>query len=460
MQIRYKITLAYATTVAVIFLFFSIAIYYLSAQNRVSEFEDRLEARALTNLQLLTSEKLPPNLVKKINRSSTGGLNQKSVSIYDSSNRLIFSDNDRDAPPLSVNAILLQKTRRTHRYSFSQEERDVLAFVVNKNIVVVAAYDDDRIEWLVKLRLILFVCYVSSIAIILFVGYGFSLRLVKAISKLRDNLNHISSKDLSLRLNAGGKKDELEQLAATINNLLSRLQHSFQTQSRFIDNASHELSTPLAVIISQLDIARQKERSKEEYERLVNSLHEDVTRLSILVRSLLDLAKISGSAAGLELQPIRIDDLLMLLPVEMKKVNEAYKVKMIFEEFPEQEDAMLVYGNGALLFCAFQNIVHNACKYSDDHVALIRLSFDAKDVNIDIEDNGPGIESEDLENIYQPFFRAAAVKETVPGTGLGLSLARNIIRLHNGTITIDSVPGTGTVCHITLPVDRNISAHT
>jgi signal transduction histidine kinase len=90
----------------------------------------------------------------------------------------------------------------------------------------------------------------------------------------------------------------------------------------------------------------------------------------------------------------------------------------------------------------------------------VRLSFNSKEVNIDIEDNGPGIEPDDLENIYQPFFRAAAVKETVPGTGLGLSLARNIIRLHNGFVTIASVPGTGTICHITLPVDRNIKSNT
>ncbi|HRO42783.1 MAG TPA: HAMP domain-containing sensor histidine kinase [Flavipsychrobacter sp.] len=443
MQIRYKITFTYATTVAFVLILLCCSIYFLSAQDRIEQFRERMKARALTTHQLLRTEDIEPDLLKKLTRFPSAALSHKSMAIYDSNWKLVFEEHDSFTQPLIMDSGFVKNVKGGD-YFFKIGERDALAFKTKNHIILIAAYDDDRIQWLSKLRFILFFSFFVSIALVIIVGYVFSLQLVGSISRIAEKLKHISTQDFSQRLEAGNSEDELQQLATTVNDLLNRLEHSFQTQSRFIDNASHELSTPLAVILSQLDIAKQKIRSKEEYEELVESVYEDVSRLDILVKSLLDLAKLSGSRSGLELFYFRIDDLMMQLPVNMKRINAGYKVKLLFEEFPEDEQDMKVYGNEALLYCAFHNIVHNACKYSPDNAAMVKLAFVNRSIHITIQDYGPGIEEEDLPFIFQPFYRSLNVNVAIQGTGLGLSLANNILKLHNGRITIETEKGIGT----------------
>ena len=451
MKIRYRITLVYSVTVGVILLLLFIGVYFLSEQNRIILFKDRLKARALTTVRLFKTEKVDPLLIKKINRFSFGTLTQKSINIYDKNHKLVFFDSDDSTMHLQVSNDILSQTGKKTTVYFHDGKRDAIAFKSKEYIVAVAAYDDDRVEWLSKLRTILISSFLGGLALIMIVGYIFSLSLVRSIQKITDNINHITTKDLSLRLEQGKNTDELSRLAQTINHLLERLQHSFETQGRFIDNASHELSTPLAVILSQLDLIKQKPRSNEEYVALVDSIYEDVTRLNLLVKSLLNLARVHGTAKGIELSDIRIDDLLMRLPVTIKKLNPAYKVQMVFEEFPEEDVKLRVYGNEALLFSAFYNIVHNACKYTDDSAPVVRLKFEPDGMLITIEDNGPGITSSELEDVFQPFYRGININHNaVAGIGLGLSLAKNIIRLHNGTITVKSTPGEGTIFFIKL----------
>ncbi len=457
MQIRYKITFIYATTAAIILLLLCISIYYFSAQDRIVRFRESLKVRALNTYQLLHMETMDSVSVREVSRLPSAILSQKTIHIYNNAHQLIFTDRDANAPVLVVPHKILKKTQKGADVYFRNGLRDALAFKTHKNIIVIAGYDVDRVVWLSKLKTILTASFFLSIALVMMVGYIFSLRLVHAISKISCNLKDISTKDLSLRLVSEHNRDELHELVTNINNLLIRLQESFETQGRFIDNASHELSTPLAVILTQLDIARQKIRSREEYEVLVDSVYEDVSRLNTLVKSLLDLAKVSGSLRGLELSRFRVDDMLMQLPLNMKKINPRYKVKLLFDEFPDNENAMLVYGNEALLLCALHNIAHNACKYTPDHAAIVKLNFSGDIICISVQDFGPGIDREDLDRIFQPFHRGVNVDTAISGNGIGLSLAQNIIKLHNGSIFVETGQGTGTTFIIKINSFENHS---
>lgn len=450
MQIKYKISILYISTVAIILLLLCFSIYYFSEKDRTEQFQDRLKSKAYSILQLLSSKEYELDQLREINQSSSSALTQKSIKIYDEQGRLIFSDNDPDAEDLLISKNALRNVTYIDTYTFKQKKRDVIAIKKYGKTVFVAAYDDDKVDWLSKLKIILTVSFLLSILSTFIIGYFFSLSLVHSIITLKDKLAHISSKDLSLRLDTGKNQDELEQLAHAINDVLSRLQHSFETQTRFIDNASHELNSPLAVIMSQLDFARRKTRTLEEYKLLVDSVYEDVSRLHILLKTLLDLAKISGSEGGFELDTLRIDDLLMEIPTIIKKTNPDYKVKMVFDDFPEDESLMNVFGNEALLQCAVQNIVHNGCKYSKDHSATIYLSFPNSKINITIVDKGEGIDAEELEDIFYPFYRGSNADSTISSIGLGLSLSNNIIKLHNGNISVASEKNVGTKFIITL----------
>lgn len=457
MQIKYRITLVYSVIVTVILLLFCIALYLFSYQDMVSRFKDRLLSKATSTLELIRSPRFDNELIKTINQTSPSSLDRKSLYVYDYKTNKIFSYQDKGAKPVKLNDDIINNVTKGRPYYFKVGDRDAVAIeYVDKNsnyIAMVAAYDTDRVDWLKKLQLILGICMLLSVVIVIFTGYVFSLSLIRAISEFTHKIKHISSEKFSLRLDTGKGKDELQKLAITINDLLDRLQASFNLQRRFIDNASHELSTPLASIASQMDVALQRDRSSDEYKKALLSINDDVKRLSMLVRSLLEIAKVSGSMGGTELTSVRIDELLMRIPADLRKVSPMYDVNIEFDKLPEDESALIIYGNEHLLYSAIKNIVHNACKFSEDKRAELRMSFTTGNILITITDNGPGIDDKDMQHIFQPFYRSNRHQSYVSGAGLGLSLAQRIIGLHKGNITVESKIGHGTTFTIILPLE-------
>jgi signal transduction histidine kinase len=397
---------------------------------------------------------MSPDLVRKINLTSPSSLKDKSIYIYDSTYKPIFSYSDTPDDTIYITNIVVKKAFDNKRIYFMDGDRNGVAIKFihedKKYVIVTVAYDDDKNEWISKLRLILLISFFASVSIVVITGYIFSVGLVKSMSDLTRKINEISSAQFSLRLETGKGKDELQKLAQTINNLLDRLQSSFDTQRRFIDNASHELSTPLASISSQLDVALQKERTTEDYKAVMRSVNDDVKRLVFLVRSLLEIAKVSGSAKGIELSEIRVDELLMRLPSEMKKIKQSYEVRLAFDEMQENEDDLTVYGNEELLFSALKNIVQNACKFSADNTATIRLSSTSSQIKITVEDHGPGIAAHEIDRIFQPFYRSPDITNIATGSGLGLPLANQIIKLYSGEIYLHTELGKGSVFTILL----------
>lgn len=453
MQIKYRITLAYTVIVSVILLLLCIAIYVFSEESRRAEFHGRLKGRAVSAAKQL--DKFKVSEIKKFNQTSPSILSKRSILVIDEEDNVVYEDNAPDAARIRLDYNILKSARGANRYYFIQDSREVAAIEQNfgekSYVIIVAAEDIETRKWLDQLKVILIVCYISSIVIVILSGYFFSVRVVTPITKLRQKIDQISSQHFSQRLNTGKGKDELQKLAITINDLLDRLQLSFDTQRRFIDNASHELSTPLTAIFSQMEVALFKERTPDEYRKTLISVKDDLKRLNILIRSLLEIAKASGSQGGIELATVRIDELVMRLPSDLRRIGPFYEVKIEFLYMPEDEYTFSIYGNEPLLFIAFKNIVHNACKYSKDKTALVRLDFTEAEVIVEISDNGPGISPEDQENIFQPFYRGGMYNSFVPGAGLGLALTHHIIGLHNGNIEVESEVGKGSTFRVTLP---------
>lgn len=456
MQLKYRITLAYTGIVSVILLLLCAAIYIFSEQNRKIEFQARLKGRAVSAARLMHLPEFNISDIKKINQTGPSTLSDRSIVVLDEEDKVVYEDNAPHATRVSINYDILKYARAAKTYYFAQGDRDGVAIEETdgrkRYVIVVMARDVETIEWLEKLKLILFICFVSSIFIVILSGYIFSLRVVGSITRLKQKIDKISSSHFSQRLETGSGRDELQRLAITINDLLDRLQYSFDTQRRFIDNASHELSTPLTAIFSQMEVALFRERTPEEYRKTLISVKDDLKRLNLLIRSLLEIAKASGSQGGIELATVRIDEMLMRLPADMRRIGPFYEVKIEFLAFPDDEYLFSIYGNEPLLFIAFKNIVHNACKYSKDKTARIKLDFTDTHIIIEISDNGQGIEPGDLENIFQPFYRGGQYNNFVPGAGLGLALTHHIISLHNGNIEVESEVGKGSTFRVILPL--------
>lgn len=455
MQIKYRITLGYTLIVLILLLACGGILYTLSLKNKENDLRAKLQAKAINIATLVGSKQVNDTLLNFLNNNSASTLSDKSIIVLNKQGKTIYSFDEDATQPLRLSNTDIRKSKTSAFHFFKTDIRDAIGYNNGINTIIVAANDKDKNVWMDTLRTTLLIGVIGFIIIFFISGYIFSKNVVRSISKLTDKLTQISSEAFSARLSTGKEKDELWELATTINNLLDRLQSSFDTQRRFLSNASHELTTPLAAISSQLDVALHKERSNEEYKKVFLSVKDDVKRLALLVRSILEIAKASGSVGGIDLTKVRIDELLMRIPGEMKKISQLYDVKLSFEDFPESEGFDILYGNEALLYSALRNIIHNACKFSKDKCAKVSLTYTFQNIVVEVKDNGPGIPPNELENIFQPFFRGYKYENTnmIHGTGLGLALAHRIIELHKGDIYVESVVGEGSTFSIFLPVD-------
>ncbi|SKA10449.1 sensor histidine kinase [Sediminibacterium ginsengisoli] len=459
MKIKYRITLLFTIVVTAILLVVCVSVYYLSQLNREKDFRTRVRNRALTTGGLLFKVNgMDREMMRRIDEQMVITQQQKSVIVYNEQGQEIYHAVDVNATPVKADQEILDKVKKDGQYIFKRDGRDAVALIYKAGdgkayLVVAAAYDRDGANRLSELKFVLILSFFTGILITVISGLFFSSGLVAPIKKITNEVKEISSQNLSRRIDVNEPKDELNELSSTFNALLTRLQESFEIQRRFIANASHELSTPLTSISSQLEITMQNERSAEEYKHVIDSVYDDVRTLTQLTRSLLELAKATGTSDGMELSLVRIDELLMRIPADIRKASKEYSTELHFDTFPDNEDNLLVFGNTDLLYSAIKNIVLNGCKYSDNHTAAISLNFAEDKLDIIVRDNGPGISEKDQQLIFQPFYRGSDVEGT-HGSGLGLSLALRIINLHKGEIRIMESSRKGTAFQISLPIAR------
>ncbi|THU41140.1 HAMP domain-containing histidine kinase [Niastella caeni] len=458
MPVKLRITLLFCIIVFVILAMVCATVFYFSYTERTQNIRTRLTNRAITLARFLGQKQVfDQDLIRKIDSNTTLSLKDKTFQAYDYLNNKIYSYSDAPADTLKVDSVILDDARVKGTIFFRIGKKEAVAYhYVNPNnriVVITAAYDEDGKDKLRQLSNILWFSFLSGILITFAGGYFFSDRLMRPIRKIADDINEISAHKLAGRISTGEVKDEWHYLSETLNRLLNRLQDSFETQRRFVSNASHELSTPLTAISSQLEVSLQKSREAQQYRSVMESVYQDVRHLSKLTQTLLEFAQASGDPGGLNILPVRIDEILMSLPAEMKKTHPDYLVVLSFDDMPAEEQKLIVFGNAELLFTAIKNIVSNACKYSDNHKAIIKLKAEAEKITIAIIDSGMGIPEPELKYIFQPFYRVNSTSQQT-GFGLGLSLANRIIKLHKGNISVTSTPGQGTEFIVTLPTAK------
>ncbi|MDE3234773.1 MAG: HAMP domain-containing histidine kinase [Bacteroidota bacterium] len=462
MKIKYRITILFTAVVTVILLLLCVSVYYFSSLNRQKDVKRRLTNRGLTAISLLIKEgNKSKELLRQIDANIILPFEEKALLVYDYNNNVLVDFKDDTTSTIHVTSEILNKAKLNGDFSYTENMRDVAVVRYedqkHRYIAIASAYNKDGYDKLNDLKIILLISFVFGVLISFFVGLIFSRNLVGPIQTITNKVKEISSQNLSRRIDLREPKDELFELSSTFNELLNRLQESFEIQRRFIANASHELSTPLTSISSQLEITLQNDRNEEEYKSIILSVYEDVRNLTQLTRGLLEMAKASGTSDGIELSLIRIDELLLKLPSELRKADNKYTVDLHFETFPEDEDMLYVFGNIDLLYSAIKNIVLNACKYSRSNKADVFLDFSEDQLRIKILDDGPGIKKEESDLIFQPFYRGVDVK-IKQGFGLGLSLASRIIKLHKGNIAIEDQQIAGTCFVIVLPIGRSFHA--
>lgn len=452
MPVRLRIAMLFTLLVLTIFLIVGSVVYYISYRNRLEAVKTRLSNRAINIAGFLRqTEVFSSQLIQKIDTVTATGRN-KEVQVYNEANQKVYAYSDRTNDTLVIDTALLNRARRKKQLYFVRGMKEAIAVYdqFNNVVIISATFDEQGKKQLFQLKITLWFGLFGCVLISWFGGYFFAGRLLRPVKSIANEVNDISARNLAQRIHTGDAKDEWHYLSSTLNLLLDRLQQTLDMHRRFISNASHELSMPLASVISQLEVLLQRDRSPSEYRNVLTSVRHDALHLSKLIQTLLEFSKASGSESGLEIQPVRIDEVLLRLPAELARMNKEYIVLLGFDDLPEDEDRLFVFGNEELLFTAIKNIVVNACKYTTGHRALVRASTKENEIHVEIIDNGPGMSAEELDQIFQPFYRGGTVA-ALPGFGLGLPLVKRIINLHKGMIQVNSNVKTGTTFLVKLP---------
>ncbi|MET0243332.1 MAG: HAMP domain-containing sensor histidine kinase, partial [Flavitalea sp.] len=245
-------------------------------------------------------------------------------------------------------------------------------------------------------------------------------------------------------------KDEISDLTRTFNDMLDRLETSFETQNNFLNKAAHELRTPLTAIIGEAELALSKARPSEDYINALKIISREADQLQHHTSSLLELAQAGYNSKEAFMSEIRLDELLFSVKRLIDFTEPQNKVEMNLDALPEAENMITIVGNINLLKLALANIIQNACKYSEQKKVSVTLTTNNSFCIIKVQDEGIGIPEKELKYIFDPFFRASNTQE-FKGYGVGLPLAQKIIRLHRGNLDYSSRENFGTTVEISLP---------
>ena len=268
------------------------------------------------------------------------------------------------------------------------------------------------------------------------------------IEKILSELKNISANDLSARLNTSNNKDEINQLITEINNLLIRLESSFERISQFSSDASHELKTPLTIIKGELEIALRKDRNIDEYKQSLKTSLEEVIVIEQTINDLLFLAKNEKDLITNKMELLYFDEIIDESINEIKNFADLHQVKINFELV----DTIEFKGYSNLLKIAIKNILKNAIQFSHKDSQIIVKSYKkANTFNISIQDFGIGIPLNEQEKIFEKFYRTDKSRnKNSGGTGLGMSIVKKIIDIHKGSIKIESLENIGTTVTISF----------
>jgi len=453
MTIRNRLSGQFSLIVASILVLFSLLIYLTAARYRQEEFYERLKRKARTTARLMIEvNEVDLVLLKIIDRNTISALIDEKVLVFDEHDQLIYSSVDDHVIHFQTELIRqVRQQQEVESYNGDNELVGLLFQEKGKQIVVLAsAYDQFGRSKIHNLGITLMWGLLGGLSITVGLGFFYAGRALQPVARINEQIQTITARNLRHRLDEGQRQDEIDQLAANFNAVLNQLERAFEQQRSFVSHASHELRNPLTALKSGIQVGRNRLHSPTDYQAMLGNLESDTDRLIILTNSLLFLARTLEQADQMAFEAIRIDEVVFAAQEELVSLQPACRVDIRYDELPLEETDMVVLGNESLLRRVVLNLCDNACKYSPDHRATLRITADRDGSRLTVSDTGIGIRAEEQDRIFEPFYRSEGAL-TYEGFGIGLAVCRQIVELHRGTLSVVSEPGRGSSFSVWLP---------
>jgi signal transduction histidine kinase len=440
MNLRLRFALLFSLFVFIILMISVTSIYFLYEKFRQDEFYARIKERATQNAQFFF-ELGNDNLRRKteMDRTLSFTLTDENIIIYDTSFNVLYINSDT-----SGSSIFKENLARNGQKIYYQKKgyRESVAFLYRDSkqaaYVIASAYDKFGKRKIDNLKIVLLATLAGGLVLSGLFAFFYVKQIVKPLGELTGQMQRISESSMNARVPVGPNNNELSRIARNFNDMLNRLENAFEMRKSFVQHASHELRTPLTSMLAQTEAALTKELTPAEIKFVLQSLREDQQHMIELTNSLLLLSKYEKLTSLTDLVQVRVDEVLYEAIDAVKPIYPNCHIAVNFLSVPENGTMLTVMGNDVLLKSAMQNLVTNACHYSEDGDVSINIDAQVNGIKINFDNNGKQLSNEERQRLFIPFFRGQNSMNK-KGYGLGLSIVQRIISLHRGSVYYTAV---------------------
>lgn len=453
LNIRTRLTLKFMMVVAGLTLLSMFFIYFRFERQLLDEFYMGLRSKGLMSAEMLLRH-IPEGQWSEQNptKSSTRLPVKENLYVYDLQGHQIYALHN-DKPPFDREWLKGVNRKGECKWDAGKYKYLGLRYTTtqeNENYLIVSSSVFDKTN-LVNLQRILLIAFLLVSLLVAVAGWLFAGQALDPVRKVMNQVDAILPSKLGQRIQSSSRQDEISRLVDTFNNMLDRIERSFQLQKSFLSNVSHELKNPLSIIYTQVDVGLQKSRSQAEYHEILESLREDILELNETVERLMHLARLTAEDVAIPMQAVFMDELLWQIKAVFERKYPHYKMDLKIKSFPDEHESLTIWANETLLKAALLNIAENSCKYSDGSVTVELDNWSDHTITLIIKDKGRGISAADLPHVFEPFYRGKG-KEGKKGAGVGLALVDSVLKLHQVQCHVSSKEGQGTAFQLVFPI--------
>jgi len=479
-SMRIRLTLWYTSVLALVLLIFAVTSYsYLARaarQRTDASLSDTLDSLISTFNTELNDE---GQTIEVSAQEAALGLHfhDRQLIIYDAHNQVLVSSSAPSglasnanwflAAPVSENLLALTTTAANGRsfslFAYGQEQFRAVASIVpakdqSLKFVVVNSLRDEN-QSLVQTRRAFYIAVPLALLIAAVGGYLLARKSLAPVVSMGEQAAHIGAANLSRRIPVPENNRELGRLAAIFNDLLGRLDKSFAEQKRFMADASHELRTPVAVIVGESEVALSQPRATDEYRDSLSIVNDEGRRLTRLVEDLFTLARADSGEYPLVMTDFYLDESVNESVRSVRSLAAQKGLELLYHA-PEIEIAYR--GDEAVITRMMMNLLQNAIKFTPANGRIeVGLKLNCANWEISVSDSGEGIPEHARQQVFERFFRVDKVRSRQnilngSGAGLGLSIAKWAAELHGGKIVLERTGPHGTTFVIYLPLQTDL----
>jgi len=455
MKIRNRILLYYSVAINLITAATLVLIYLLFADYREEQFLQQQKERIKTTLQLFSELTREDNDIQQtMDILTVYDYYDEKLMIFNQEKQLLYVSKE-DIPTPDIELILGQLSRENPVLKTNEGLYEIVGIYTESRAgsfyAISKAFDELGYTKMQFLRNLMIAIFLAIAAIVVIISHLLSKKITSPITQLTAKLKNYDLTDHEAGILPNTSHTfEIVELTDKFNELLSRTKEAFAFQKHTVHHISHQLKTPIAIIVSELERLMEKS-SDENFRKDLQSQIVKTKSLGGIINVLLEISKLEAGQQIVKTS-IRIDELVFDIIAELNIIAPDFLFELHY--FPQdfEEKNLMITSNPILIRQAFLNLLNNCTAYSDDSKAEIRLNCSSQDqIRIKIINTGASVSKEEEKLMFNHFFRGKN-SENVQGFGLGLVLTKKIFELHNSTISYSNPGGKINIFEIQIPL--------